>query len=188
MRGGERIKGLKVMRVLICMFVASLAFAAVNTASAAEYNDTYITGGKVVSNDTNIQYQITKSDNTTSVKWNRSISTDGAVGIQRYTVLAQDKRPTDYRLSAINKYTGNNRWSMKLDQSYTRLQFMGGKYAILMNNNKFIQLNLYTHRIVTGKTLPEPVTKICLIKSKKNGNYYVMTTLNDTVKFYKLRF
>ena len=65
---------------------------------------------------------------------------------------------------------------------------MGGKYAILMNNNKFIQLNLYTHRIVTGKTLPEPVTKICLIKSKKNGNYYVMTTLNDTVKFYKLRF
>lgn len=170
------------------MLVASLAFGAVNTATAAEYNDTYIKGGKIVTNDTGIQYQITKSDNTTSVKWNRSITTSGAVGIQRYTVLAQDNRSTDYRLSAINKYTGNNRWSMKLDQAYTRLQFMGGKYAVLMNNNKFIQLNLYTHKIVTGKTLPETATKVCLIKSKKNGNYYVMVTTGETVKFYKLNY
>lgn len=176
------------LRVFVCLIVATMAVGCAAAASAAEYNDTYIKGGKIVSNDTGIQYQITKSDNTTSVKWNRSITTSGAVGVQRYTVLAQDNRSSDYRLAAINKYTGNNRWSMKLDQAYNRLQFMGGKYAVLMNGNKFIQLNLYTHRIVTGKTFAAAADKVCLIKSKKNGNYYVMVTTGETVKFYKLNY
>lgn len=154
--------------------------------SAAEYSDYYITGGKIVTNDTGLHYQITKKDNTTSVKWNRSIVTSGAVGIQRYTVLVQDNR-TNFKLNAINKYTGNNRWSMNLDQTYTRLQFIGGKYAVLMNQNKFIQVNLYTKRIVTGKTFETAADEFFgLIKSKKNGNYYVMTITDGVAKFFKL--
>lgn len=189
MRGGENIE--KLYRVFICLLVAAMGFGvSVPAACAANatYDDYYITGGELVSNDTGISYQITKSDNTTSVKWNRSITTDGAVGLQRYTALVQSNRADDYRLNAINKYTGNNRWSMSLDQAYSRLQFIGGKYAVLMNSNKFIQLNLYTHKIVTGKTYENPAdTFFGLIKSKKNGNYYVMTITNETnFKFFKL--
>lgn len=186
MRGGENIE--KFFRVFVCLIVAVMgAGASIPAISAAEYSDYYITGGALVSNDTGVQYQITKSDNTTSVKWTRSITTDGAVGLQRYTALVQSNRSPDYRLNAINKYTGNNRWSMKLDQSYDRLQFIGGKYAVLMNENKFIQLNLYTHYIVTGKTYDNPADEFYgLIKSKKNGNYYVMTITNGTFSFFKL--
>jgi len=185
--GGEKINKDKFLRLFVSFIVAAMgAGAAIPLASAAEYSDYYITGGKVISDDTGIKYQITKKDNTTSEKWNRSITTNGAIGIQRYTVLAQDNR-TDFRLNAINKYTGNNRWSMKLDQAYTRLQFIGGKYAVLLNQNKFIQVNLYTHRIVTGKTFENPADEFFgLIKSKKNGNYYVMTLTNGTTKFFKL--
>ena len=189
MRGGENIK--KLYRVFLCLLVAAMGLGGVLPAVSAvdgNYSDYYITGGELVSNDTGVRYQITKSDNTTSVKWTRAITTDGAVGLQRYTALVQSNQPTEYRLNAINKYTGNNRWSMKLDQAYSRLQFIGGKYAVLMNANKFIQLNLYTHRIVTGKTYDNPAdTFFGLIKSKKNGNYYVMTITNETdFKFFKL--
>lgn len=187
MRGGEKIKINKVFRVFICFIVASMSVGvAIPAISAAEFGDYYITGGKIVTNDSGIKYQITKSDNTTSEKWNRSIVTSGAVGIQRYTVLAQDNRSEDYRLNAINKYTGNNRWSMKLDQAYTRLQFIGGKYAVLLAANKFIQINLYTHKIVTGKTFAAAADTFSLIKSKKNNNYYVMTITNNETKFFKL--
>jgi hypothetical protein len=184
-RGGENIE--KFIRIFVCLVVAAMGFgSAIPAISAADYSDYYITGGKIVTNDTGIKYQITKKDNTTSVKWNRSIVTAGAVGIQRYTVLVQDNRGTDFRLSAINKYTGNNRWSMKLDQAYTRLQFIGGKYAVLMNENKFIQINLYTHKIVTGKTFAAAADTFSLIKSKKNGQYYVMTITDDVTQFFKL--
>ena len=175
------------MRVFVCFIVASFSLAgALPAISAANYTDYYITGGKIVTNDTGLQYQITKADNTTSVKWTRAITTSGAVGIQRYTVLAQDNR-SGFKLNAINKYTGNNRWSMNLDQAYTRLQFIGGKYAVLMNAAKFIQVNLYTHKIVTGKTYNYTADVFSLIKSKKNNNYYVMTIdANNVTKFYKL--
>lgn len=188
MRGGEIIKE-KFFRLFVCFIVAAMGPGmAIGVASAAdaEYSDYYITGGKVVSNDTGIRYQITKSDNTTSIKWTRGITTAGAVGIQRYTVIAQSNR-TGYTLNAINKYTGNNRWSMSLDQAYTRLQFIGGKYAVVMNQNKFLQINLYTHRIVTGKTFEAAANEFFgLIKSKKNGNYYVMTITDGIAKFFKL--
>lgn len=184
-RGGENIE--KLLRLFVCFIVAAMGAAvSVPAISAADYGDYYITGGKIVSNDTGIKYQITKGDNTTSEKWTRAITTSGAVGIQRYTVLVQDNR-TGFKLNAINKYTGNNRWSMNLDQAYTRLQFIGGKYAVVMNQNKFLQINLYTHRIVTGKTFEAVADEFFgLIKSKKNGNYYVMTITEGVAKFFKL--
>lgn len=183
-----------IARMFVCMLVVSLAVGEVLPAvSAADYGDYYIKGGKIVTNDTGIKYQITKSsDNTTSVKWNRAITTSGAVGISKYTVYAQDNRngtgSNAFKLNAINKYTGNNRWSMSLDQAYSRLQFIGGKYAVLMNAGKYLQINLYTHRIVTGKTFNYTAsTFFGLIKSKKNGNYYVMTIeANNATHFYKL--
>ncbi len=71
------------------------------------------------------------------------------------------------------------------------MQFIGGKYVVLLNDDGFIQLNLYTHKIVTGKTFPERANHgYSLIKSKKNGNYYVMTIAGmygEIMRFFKLR-
>lgn len=157
------------------------------TVSAAEYSDYYINGGAIVTNETGLQYQITKSDNTTSVKWNSSVTTDGAVGIQKYTVLVQSDQAENYTLYALNKYTGEERWNMSLDRAYDRLQFVGGRYAVLMNQEGFVQVNLHSHKIICGKTFDSPANEYYgLIKSKKNGNYYVMTITDSSFRFFKI--
>lgn len=172
------------LKILFLFFIS--LFLTMTAVSAAEYSDYYINGGEIVTNDTGLQYQITKSDNTTSVKWNKSITTDGAIGIQKYTVLVQSDEPYNYTLSAINKFTGEERWNMSLDTSYKRLQFIGGKYAVLLSPDKFIQVNLYSHKIVTGKTFDSAANQYYgLIKSKKNGNYYIMTVTDGEFRFFK---
>lgn len=182
------IKIKKLYKIFVCLFFLSLFVISANQITyAAEYDDYYINGGEIVSNESGVHYQITKSDNTTSVKWTRRFTTAGAVGIQRYTVLVQDNVTSSYKLHAINKYTGNDRWTMNLSQSYERLQFIGGKYAVLMNQEGFIEVDLYSQKIVTGKTYENPADEYYgLIKSKKNLNYYVMTITDFVFKFYRL--
>lgn len=144
------------------------------------YSDYYIEPARIHSDSTFIRYQINEVD-----KWYRNIRAS-ALGIQRYTIISQDMRSK--KLFAINKFTGADRWTLNLQDAYSRLQFIGGKYAVLMNKNGFIQVDLYTKKIVTGKTYDSAANQYyCLIKSKKNENYYVMTITDGIFKFFKLK-
>ena len=144
------------------------------------YLDYYIEPVRIHSDSTFIRYQINGLD-----KWYRNIQAS-ALGIQKYTILAQDMRSK--KLFAINKFTGTDRWTLILPDTYNRLQLIGGKYAVFMNKNGFVQLNLNTKKIVTGKTYDSTANEYYgLIKSKKNGNYYVMTITDGIFKFFKLK-
>lgn len=152
--------------------------------AAQTYQDYYLKGGFVYTDDTGMSYNIALKNGTTAWKWSRALTTS-TVAIDKYTVYAMDNRTK--KLNSINKYDGKNRWTLQLDKAYNKAQFITGKYLVLSSENKTVMVNLYTKKAVWGKNHNLANVVFYGAIKAKNGSYYLMVKTTTETKFYKLK-
>ena len=143
------------------------------------YADYFVENGYLYLFGEYLQYKIC-TNNSNETKWTRYVKTTALASIQEHTIFYQNKE--DMKLYALSKYTGNLRWSLELDKLYKKSQLIGGKYLVLMDSTSAVMINLYSHKAVWGKTYPN-ATNYSVIKSKTNGNYYVMIKTKNKTKY-----
>jgi hypothetical protein len=146
------------------------------------YSDYYVENGYLYLYGEYLQYKIRTNNSSGDYAniWTRYVQTTSLASIQQHTVFYQNK--DDKKLYALSKYTGNLRWSLELDKLYKKSQLIGGKYLVLMDSTSAVMINLYSHKAVWGKTYPN-ATNYSVIKSKTNGNYYVMIKTKNKTKY-----